>query len=389
MRKSRFGLTALALFAAACSDSNNPIAVTPAADAMPSFSVANPTWGVVSNVSPSYALLKGDSVQLRPVGYDTTGRQLQMQYTRYASSNSAVATVSSTGLVRAVAAGTASVTLTKEGVLPFTTVITVSVPVVAAPTTAPTTSTPLSTAPAPSAGEPAGFTMLTDRPFSAKALNQYDRANSEGWDPIEGRYPNFSLVSDPTAPFSGGSVGQMKYPAGFVGGSAPATAQKYFYNTNYKQLYVRVWVKLSANFQGQVSSTNKMFHLWIANGNRFFLSAEGAGSGPLYAQMRMQGVPDLRRRLVPNVVVGAQVRRGVWQQWELVVQTNTPGQANGEARWYIDGKLVSDYRNLEIVRVGEPENWQQVQWSPTWGGGGDLVQQDMFLWFDHMYVSGK
>jgi hypothetical protein len=155
-----------------------------------------------------------------------------------------------------------------------------------------------------------------------------------------------------------------------------------------------MWVKLSSNFHGNQSSTNKVVHFWVkgmgsGGGNRIFLSAEGAGNGRLQPQLRLQGVPDARARITPNVAPGAVVTRGQWQHWEVLLTMNTPGQPNGQAQWWIDGQLVTDVRDLTIAAAGEPGTLFQLQWSPTYGGGGAPVPYDMYLWFDHAYVSVK
>ncbi|MDQ3702384.1 MAG: hypothetical protein M3442_15905 [Chloroflexota bacterium] len=231
--------------------------------------------------------------------------------------------------------------------------------------------------------------MIVDRSFGSKATSTSDHAGAEGWDPIEGRYGNFTIVADPSAPRSASTVGQMFYPGGFTGGKAPGLAQVAFPHPGGRQVYISMWVKLSPNFQGQQSNTNKMLHMWVNGGNRLFISAEGRDTNRLIPQVRLQGVPDPRARITPNVATGAQIVRGVWQQWELLLTVNTPGQRDGEAQWWLDGRLITDVRDLEIVRVGESPTWDQFQWSPTWGGGGDTVDQDMFLWFDHVYISGR
>jgi hypothetical protein len=100
-------------------------------------------------------------------------------------------------------------------------------------------------------------------------------------------------------------------------------------------------------------------------------------------------VPDARARITPNVAPGAVVTRGQWQHWEVLLTMNTPGQPNGQAQWWIDGQLVTDVRDLTIAAAGEPGTLFQLQWSPTYGGGGAPVPYDMYLWFDHAYVSVK
>jgi hypothetical protein len=39
-------------------------------------------------------------------------------------------------------------------------------------------------------------------------------------------------------------------------------------------------------------------------------------------------------------------QRGRWYCYEMMVKANTPGQHNGEMKWWVDGKVVADFPNL-------------------------------------------
>jgi hypothetical protein len=178
----------------------------------------------------------------------------------------------------------------------------------------------------------------------------------------------------------------MKYPAGWSGGYAPAYVQKNIPSGNSK-IYMSIWIKLSSNFYGHSSYVNKMLFMWMANKPKFILSADGPGNGALVPAIRIQDSPDGTDRRLPNVKTNAQVVRGQWQHWEVLVTGNTPGQANGQVQWWIDGTLVSDYRNINLAGSGESPTWQIFQWGPTWGGVGGSVPADQYVWWDHVYVS--
>src|SRR2546423_9972032 len=73
---------------AACSDTNNPTSLTePAAPSLAVHSTGTTNVataaGVVSNVSSSYAMLPGDTLQLQPSERDSAGVQVRAQYTTY------------------------------------------------------------------------------------------------------------------------------------------------------------------------------------------------------------------------------------------------------------------------------------------------------------------
>lgn len=244
--------------------------------------------------------------------------------------------------------------------------------------------------------EPPGLTQVTDRAFDSKAATTSDRIGSEGWDPIEAARPNFSIIFDGTALLSPTKVGQMFYPAGMAGGVAPATAQiAWSKNLGYTVMYQRFAMRLSSNFQAHRSSTNKIFHLWKgplggASSNNVFYSAEGAGTGHLFLNIRLQGsnVPDARPRLPPNAGANAELVRGKWQMVEVYVQINTPGKADGIIKAWVDGVLTHNYSDVALNANGG-EAFDQLQFSPTWGGTGDVVIANQYLWVDHSYLAGK
>lgn len=228
--------------------------------------------------------------------------------------------------------------------------------------------------------EPAGFEKLTERDFSTR--------NPTGWLHIEDRYPGRLEVVPDDNPNVGPLVMEQRYPAGFQPGSGPATAE-FPVRSPVTRLYISVWAKLSPNWQGHVSSTNKMFYVWIGGRPKVFISAEGVGSGLLEPQVRLQNDRAHRGRLRPNLARRAAVQRGVWQRWEFVFKANAPGRANGEVHWWINGVKVSQYHDVAYVDPGERPYWEVFQWRPIWGGsGGRPLAREQTLRFGHLYISG-
>ena len=69
---------------------------------------------------------------------------------------------------------------------------------------------------------------------------------------------------------------------------------------------------------------------------------------------------------------------------------NTAGACDGIFRVWANGTKIIEYTDVGILRIGEESAvFNQVQLSPTWGGGGDVVLQQFFLWMDEVYVSGQ
>jgi hypothetical protein len=339
-------------------------------------------------VTPATSTLNvGATQQLSAMTLDQNGSQMSGQTISWASSNSAVAKVSSTGMVTAVAAGSATIsgsTGGKSGSAGIT---------VSAPATPPATpSTPPATGGSNNANEPSGFSFLTDRAFNSLATScSNSSSGAEGWDGGEEcSWKNISIISDPTAPRSPNSVLQALYPAGVTGGDPNATPGRIVKNFNSaSQVYVSMWVKLSPNWVGNGTGTNKVFYLWMNDRPYFFMSAEGSGSGTLNATGRYQGSFDKREALPPNLGPSAVVQRGVWQHWEILVKANTPGTSNGEFHLWVNGSKVSEYKNVGYLASGESKAFMKMDVEPIWGGLGSTLSANQYMYFDDVYVSTK
>lgn len=231
--------------------------------------------------------------------------------------------------------------------------------------------------------EPAGFTRITEHPFNT--LTNNDTAGTAIWTDDHG----MTIASDATAPKSPPNVGLFTYPGGFVGGSASG-AIEYDHIPAYTQLYLSFWMKLSPNFQGQSSSTNKVLFFWDNGKPAVFLSNEGKGTtADLMPTMRYQGGVDSREYFYQNQGNDQPMTRNVWRRWELVLVANTPGQSNGVMRWWIDGTKVGEYTDVEFVGSGTSPDWQYIYLEPIWGGTGDSVTSTQTLSVDHLYLSGR
>jgi hypothetical protein len=191
----------------------------------------------------------------------------------------------------------------------------------------------------------------------------------------------------------------MFYSASHRAGTGPATVTKYF-PPGTKSIYISIWAKLSENWVGNQSSGNKMFFIGSAGGNnQFFFSANGAGRAPLYPHLMWQGVigvdENKQRRRTPNVpsARGQQIRRGVWHHWEFHFSCNSaPHVFDGTADLWIDGRHVTTARDISWFQGKHPDRPCQMNvfnWNPTYGGGGASPGVDQYLWFDHVYISGK
>jgi hypothetical protein len=133
---------------------------------------------------------------------------------------------------------------------------------------------------------------------------------------------------------------------------------------------------------------------WTQNPSNpaFFFSAHGTGSGPLLAQVNLQGIvvyPGGIGNLVPNLVPGAQIIRGRWQTLEAVMVGNSAGTADGTVDWWLDGVHIGSYRGIQWSTVAT--TFTTFDLRPIWGGvdSSQPITQTQTQDWDNVYLSGK
>jgi len=336
-------------------------------------------------VSPALAnVAVNGSLQLTATLLDSAGNTVNGPAVSWSSSNTAVATVSATGLVSGVVQGNATITAMSQG-KSGSAAITVIVPV---------------------NNEPVNYTPIVGRRFDSKATADADRGTgsfpfktggSEGWDGLEWSQSRLTIVQDSLAPISPSSVLQIRYPNAFKGGVAPGTAQSLKFNSGYgrspKEIYVHYALKVSADFFGHKTGTNKIQFYWVAGGARVFDRLVGTGTNNLNYQIALQGSSpppcETRSRLNGNQTAPARFNRDQWYDVEVQMILNTAGQCDGIFRAWLNGQLIIEYTDVGVLASGEANRtWEQLQLRPIWGGGGDTTPNEFFMWVDHMYLSG-
>jgi hypothetical protein len=320
------------------------------------------------SVSPASAtLVVGGTVQFSAVTRDANNNILTGRVISWGSNNTAIATVSTSGLARAVAAGSVQITATSEGQI-------------GGATLTDTAATPVPPPPSGTSNEPSGMTLISDRPFNA--------LNELGWTDGGGS-GQAAIATDVNAPHSPSSVLHAWYPAGYAGGDGPIAMDRSSIGSP-RTFYVAFWSKLSANFQGHNSGVNKQFYLYTNNGAPvFYFSAQGVGSGTLTPQIRTQSTvsPSGDANLNPNLVPAAQIVRGQWYLIEVVAVGSTAGNNDGSVDWYMNGVHVGSYTGIRWETGAT--TWGRMHWTTIWGGVGDTVAAQMDVWWDHIYLSGK
>jgi hypothetical protein len=267
--------------------------------------------------------------------------------------------------------------------------------------------------------EPAGFLPIVGRRFDAIGTGSNGRGagtlpwktgGSEGFDDAESRYANTALVQDSSAPLSPGGVLRFTYPARDVAAGStfnPGVVQTLpfsgpaYGSRSYRRMYVRTAFRVSANWQGHPTATNKLV-FFRAEGqvhHEPILRLRGTGNGSLVLNVDLQGSPRDRRNVAnsslnPNTAESAtagawNIQRGQWYVVEVLLEAGQNGAANGKLRIWVNGVLTHTYEDIEYDALPTRDGrWDTLHVAPTWGGQGGKIHETMWLDFDEFYVSG-
>ena len=326
------------------------------------LTVTPPTPAPVASVSVTLAsnvLNPGSTTQATATTRDANNNVLTGRAIVWSSSSNAIATVSASGLVTAVAAGTAQISATSEGQ---------------------SGSSPLDVqAPPPggSSNEPVGMTVITDRPF-----NSLDEL---GWsDDFSG---NMAFISDPTAPKSPNGILRATYPTGYTSsGNGPGGAD--FQLNRPRTLYISFYARASSNWYGHDSFTNKQFYAHANGEPVMFFSAHSRYNGAITPVIQLQSTASHGDfDLMPNLVPTARIIRGQWYRIEVVLVGNSAGTRDGSVDWWLNGVHVGSY---SVQWLSAASRWDLFHYTTIWGGvGGPNVPATQTMDWDHVYLSSK
>ncbi len=54
----------------------------------------------------------------------------------------------------------------------------------------------------------------------------------------------------------------------------------------------------------------------------------------------------------------------------------------------MDGVKTAEYNDVWYIDEGEL-GFHAIEWTPVWGGHGDTLLQEQYMWVDGFYVSGS
>ena len=404
-------------------------------------------------VSPASAnLIIGNSTQLSAVTRDANNNVLTGRPVTWSSANSAVASVSSSGSVSAIAAGTTQISATSEGIVGNAT-ITVAAPApapVASVSVSPASSTVQigSTVQLSATTRDANNNVLTGRAVSWSTANAAIASVSASGlvtgvasgsvqvtATSEGRSASASIIvpapppppppppppgssNEPTGmtviterPFSAMNENASwdtdnvlsivqdatapKSPSGVLRVTFPSGFQGGSSNghaglqfSGRRVLYISYWMKYSANWRGHNTGINKHAYAWVS-----------AGYTPFVMEAEGYGTGTLRPRPILQRMI-----KGDGNYAPNIVPTATiprgawfkieivlTGNSSGTANGSMDIYLdgVRTTSYGGLQWTTGATSWDIFELHPVWGGIGDTVPSTQTIDWDHVYVSGK
>jgi hypothetical protein len=180
------------------------------------------------------------------------------------------------------------------------------------------------------------------------------------------------------------------------GGRSPVATATRLNFEGRSSVYISFWIKFDSDWQGHDSGVNKILYMtdptYGGAGDPVYVAAYGWNTAPLNLQIRLQGPGDESSQseggnLRPNVGNG-EIVRGRWHHVELIIVMNTDARFDGQAHAWLDGSKVIQYTDVKFVDdSGAAHVLDNVRWGPVWGGTGDSVSRDMYMYLDDIYVS--
>lgn len=237
--------------------------------------------------------------------------------------------------------------------------------------------------------EPGAYATIAARTFA--------QFGEGGWYDNTGSNHYRVGLADAGAPSD--NVGRVHYWAGMEGGISPASTATAFKFDGRSELYIHFWIKFDDDWQGHDSGGNKIMFVTDESfggaGDPVYVATYGADSAALQLQIRLQGPGSHKSlssgsaNLKPNVGPGT-ISRGQWHRVEIVLVMNSGTTYDGEAHVWLDGQKSLEYRDV-LFEDSDSSNhrFDNVRWGPVWGGTGDTVEAEMFMWMDDLYVSGS
>jgi hypothetical protein len=221
---------------------------------------------------------------------------------------------------------------------------------------------------APWPNQPAGFAFVSDqdwRDIRANGWNYLRRSSSK----------DSTVVSD----LLRSHVLRIVFTAGMARDSGPCVHWVGL-PTKPRELYAGWTMKLSPNWTPSPAGGGKIAFVHLAGGGQVYINL-GGSIAPHRINVNTEWAPYGQKFWEPTVANASVVSYGMWTtvEWYLKASSKA-GVADGIVRWWVNGQLSGDHRNVIVPPVG----FEQFEFSPTRQLSPATEQ---YLYIDHTRVS--
>jgi hypothetical protein len=221
--------------------------------------------------------------------------------------------------------------------------------------------------------EPLGFKMLTDMAWSALTGNgwNYLRRSSSKHDDI---------VSDSAAPLSPLQLLRIVFTPDMPRDTGPSV-HWIGLPSRPREMFTGWWMKMSPNWSASPAGGGKITFAWSQNGQGQVYSNIGGSAAPHRININTEWAPYGQKFWEPNVTT-TPVNYNQWYRIEWYLKwESTPGASDGVMRWWVNGVLNGDHRN---VRFPDIAGFEQFEYAPT---RQNSPLSEEYLFIDHTRVS--
>jgi hypothetical protein len=219
---------------------------------------------------------------------------------------------------------------------------------------------------------PSGATRINDQPWDALTGNGWNylrRTSSKDAD----------IVTDVTARASPPRVLRITFTPGMSRDTEPGV--HWIRLPGSTEVQASWWVKLSANWTPSPAGAAKMTFLHARDGHGQVYTALGRSTAPHAMIVNTEWAPYGQKFWEPNVTISS-IAYDHWYRVEWYVKWESMARAgDGILRWWIDGVLNGEYRNVRFP--DERAGFQQFEFAPT-------VQTpppaDQYMYVDHTSI---
>jgi hypothetical protein len=228
---------------------------------------------------------------------------------------------------------------------------------------------------------PTAMTPVEPAPSAATRIDQtWDALTGNGWNYLRRTSSkDADIVTDVSARASPPRVLRITFTPGMSRDTEPGVHWIRLAET--REIHASWWLKLSANWTPSPAGAAKMTFLHARDGQGQVYTALAGSSAPHSMIVNTEWAPYGQKFWEPNVTTSA-IAYDHWYRVEWYVKwESAPRAGDGILRWWIDGVLNGEYRNVRFPDEGT--GFQQFEFAPT-------VQKpplaDQYMFIDHTSI---